>query len=65
MLTFILWIILFVLCWPVAVAAVILYPFFWLLMLPFRIIGITVDGLFAFLRSLIFLPAKIINGFGK
>ncbi len=65
MFTVILWFILFVLCWPIAVLALILYPFIWLLMLPFRLIGITVEGLFTFLKALILLPAKIIAGFGK
>jgi len=65
MFTVILWLILFVLCWPIAVLALILYPFIWLLMLPFRLIGITVEGLFTFLKALILLPARIIAGFGK
>ena len=61
MTTFILWLILFFFCWPLALLALILYPIVWLLMLPFRIIGITVDGLFEFLKALIHLPARIIR----
>jgi hypothetical protein len=58
---FLLWCILFVLCWPLAVAAVVLYPFVWLLMLPFRLIGITVEGVFTLLREILLLPARILG----
>jgi hypothetical protein len=61
MLMIVLWFILFILCWPIALLALVLYPFIWLLMLPFRVIGITVDGLFAFLKALILLPSRIIG----
>jgi hypothetical protein len=64
MFTFILWIILLLLCWPLALLALVIYPIVWLFMLPFRIIGITMNGLFAFLSALIMLPAKILQGPG-
>lgn len=53
------WCILFVLCWPVALLAVILFPIVWLASLPFRLIGITVSALFALLSALLFLPARL------
>jgi hypothetical protein len=62
MIAFILWFILFFLCWPLALLALVLYPIVWLLMLPFRIIGLTIDGLFTFLTALILLPARILRG---
>ena len=55
------WCILFVLCWPVALLALLLWPVVWILMLPFRLIGITVDAVFAFLRALLFLPARLLG----
>jgi hypothetical protein len=60
--TFILWILLLFLCWPLALLALVLYPLVWILLLPFRIVGITMNGIFAFLSALIMLPAKILNG---
>jgi hypothetical protein len=62
MLTFIFWIILFVLCWPLALMALLLYPLIWLLCLPFRILGIAVDGVFELIRAIIMLPARILRG---
>ena len=59
---FLLWLILLVICWPVALLALILYPFVWLLMLPFRLVGITVTALFDLLRAIITLPARIFRG---
>jgi len=59
---FILWLILLVLCWPLALVALVLYPLFWLLLLPFRLVGITVDAVFEFLKALLFLPARILGG---
>ena len=56
-----LWLILFVLCWPLAIAVLLLYPLIWLILLPFRLIGIAVGGVFAFLRALIFLPARLLS----
>jgi hypothetical protein len=61
MLKFLLWLILFVLCWPLAVAALVLYPFVWLLLLPLRLAGIAVGGIFAFLRAVLFLPARLLG----
>jgi hypothetical protein len=57
-----LWLILFVLCWPLAIAALILWPLAWLLLLPFRIVGIAVEGVLELLRALILLPARILRG---
>jgi len=62
MIGLLLWCILLVFCWPVAVLALVLYPIVWLLLLPFRLIGIAVDGAFAILRALLFLPARILRG---
>ena len=64
MFTFILWIILLFLCWPLAVLALLLYPIIWILMLPFRIIGLTMNGLFSFLTALIMLPGRVLHGPG-
>ena len=61
MLTFLIWCVLFVLCWPVALLALLLYPIVWLLLLPFRLLGLAVGGAFAFLRSLVFLPARLLG----
>ena len=62
MLTFILWVLLFVFCWPLALLALLLYPIVWLLLMPFRLVGIAVGGVFAFLRALIMLPARVLRG---
>lgn len=56
------WLVLLVFCWPVALLALVLYPIVWLLLLPFRLVGIAVDGLFEFLRALFLLPARILGG---
>ncbi|MEZ5314002.1 MAG: hypothetical protein R2862_10340 [Thermoanaerobaculia bacterium] len=61
MLTFLLWCLLFVLCWPVALLALVLYPVVWLLLLPFRIVGLAVGGVLAFVRGLFFLPARLLG----
>ena len=58
---YLLWIILFVLCWPVALLALLLYPIVWLILLPFRLVGIVVDGVFQFLRALVRLPARVLG----
>jgi hypothetical protein len=55
------WCILFVLCWPLALLALILFPIVWLLSLPFRLVGITVRALFALLRTILFLPARLLG----
>jgi hypothetical protein len=59
---FIGWCILFVLCWPIALLALILLPLVWLLSLPFRLIGITVGAAFALIWALLFLPARLLGG---
>lgn len=65
MLIFIMWLILLFLCWPLALAALILYPLAWLLVLPFRILGVAVDGVLELLKSVILFPARILRGPGK
>jgi hypothetical protein len=55
------WSLLLVLCWPLAVLAVVLWPLVWLLSLPFRVIGITFEALFALLRAVLFLPARLLG----
>jgi hypothetical protein len=62
MVGFLLWCILFVLCWPLAILAVVLYPIVWLLLLPFRLLGIAVGGVLDLVRGIIFLPARILRG---
>lgn len=59
---FLLWLILLVLCWPLALLALVLYPLVWLLLLPFRLLGIAVDGVFEFLKALLRLPARLLGG---
>jgi len=62
MMTFFLWLIVLFLCWPIALAAILLYPIVWLLLLPFRILGIAVDGVLELIRAVIFLPARVLGG---
>lgn len=62
MIGFLLWLLLLVFCWPLALAALVLYPIVWLLLLPFRLVAISVEGVFAFLRALIMLPARALGG---
>ena len=62
MLTFLLWLILLFVSWPLALLAIIVYPFIWLVLLPFRIVGIAVDGVLTLLKSLVMLPARILGG---
>lgn len=61
LLALLLWCLLFVLCWPLALAALLLWPLAWLLSLPFRLLGIAFDAVFAVLRALLFLPARILG----
>ncbi len=61
MLTFIIWLLLFVVCWPLAILALVLWPIIWLLSLPFRLIGITFEAVFATLRAILLLPARILG----
>jgi hypothetical protein len=55
------WCVLFMLCWPLALAVLVLWPLLWLLSLPFRLLGITFDALFALLRAILFLPARLLG----
>jgi hypothetical protein len=59
--TFLLWCIVLVLCAPLAIAAVVLYPVVWLVLLPFRLLGVAVDGVFALLRAILWLPARLLG----
>lgn len=61
MIKFLLWCLLFVLCWPLALLALIAYPFVWVLLLPFRIVGIAVHGALDLVAALIFLPARVLR----
>ena len=56
------WIILLIICWPLALLALVLYPFIWLLSLPFRLVGITVDAVFDLLSAILHLPARVLRG---
>jgi hypothetical protein len=60
--SFLLWCILFVLCWPLALLALLLYPVVWLLLLPLRLLGFTVTAVFALLAALVLLPARVLRG---
>jgi hypothetical protein len=62
MVAFFLWCILFIVCWPIALLALVLYPLVWLLLLPFRIVGIAVGGVLELLRAILFLPARVLRG---
>jgi hypothetical protein len=62
MLSFLLWLVLLILCWPLALLALVLYPIVWLLLLPLRLIGIGVQGVFELLRAVVMLPARILGG---
>ena len=62
MAAFILWCILFVMCWPLAIFALIAYPFVWLISLPFRLVGITLTGVFALLTAILTLPVRLMRG---
>ena len=62
MVKFLLWLLLLVICWPLALLALVLYPIVWLLLLPFRLLGLAVEGVFEFLKALFFLPARLLGG---
>jgi hypothetical protein len=62
MVKFLLWLILLIICWPLALLALILYPVVWCISLPFRLVGITVDAVFRLFRELVMLPARVIGG---
>lgn len=62
MIKFLLWVLLFVLCWPIALLALVLWPIAWLISLPLRLLGIAVEGVFELLRALVLLPARLLGG---
>jgi hypothetical protein len=62
MAAFLLWLLLLVVCWPLALVALVLYPLVWLLPLPFRLVGLVFDGVFQLLRAIILLPARVLGG---
>jgi len=62
MIKFLLWCLLLVVCWPLAILALLLWPLVWLISLPFRLLGIAVDGVFGLLRGIVMLPARILGG---
>ena len=61
MVKFLLWLLLFVVCWPLALLALVVYPIVWLLLLPFRLVGLVVDGVFDLLRAIFLLPARLVG----
>ncbi|MFZ0981676.1 MAG: hypothetical protein WAN23_19910 [Candidatus Acidiferrales bacterium] len=65
MLTFVLWCILFVLCWPLALLALVIYPILWLILLPFRIVGIAVGGVLDLIWAIVTLPARMLGAQGR
>ena len=62
MIKFLLWLLLLVVCWPLAILALILWPLVWLISLPFRLLGIAVDGVFSLLRAMVMLPSRVLGG---
>jgi hypothetical protein len=62
MLSFLLWCILFLLCWPLALLFLVLYPIVWLILLPFRILGFAVEGVLELIKAIILLPARVLGG---
>lgn len=62
MAAFLLWVLLFLFCWPLALLALVLYPLVWLILLPFRILGIAVNGVLGLLRGLFLLPGRVLSG---
>jgi hypothetical protein len=62
MLKFLLWLLLLLLCWPLALLALLLWPIVWVISIPFRILGIAFEGVFALLRAILFLPARLLGG---
>jgi hypothetical protein len=61
MITFILWLLLFILCWPLALLALVLYPVVWVLLLPFRLLRVSVEGVFSLLKGIILLPGRLLQ----
>jgi hypothetical protein len=62
MLKFLFWLVLLFLCWPLAIIALLIYPFVWLLLLPFRLLGVAVEGVLQLLKSILLLPARVLRG---
>ena len=62
MVKFLLWLLLLLFCWPLALLALVLYPFVWLIALPFRLLGVAVEGVFELLRAIVMLPARVLGG---
>jgi hypothetical protein len=62
MLSFLAWLLLLFFCWPLALLALVLYPLFWLMLLPFRLVGIGVEAVFELLRAIVLLPARVLGG---
>jgi hypothetical protein len=62
MIGFLLWLLLLVVCWPLALLAIVLYPLIWLLLLPFRLVGLAFEGVFELLRAIVILPARVLGG---
>jgi hypothetical protein len=60
--TFLVWLVLLVVCWPLALLALLLYPLVWLVLLPFRLVGVAVGGVFELLKAIIMLPARVLRG---
>ncbi len=65
MVTFLLWVILLILCWPLALAALVLYPLVWLFLLPLRIVGIAVGGVLELVWAIVTLPARLVRAVGR
>jgi hypothetical protein len=59
---FLLWCVLLVLCWPLALLALVAYPLVWILLIPFRLVGLAVDGVLGLLRAMVMLPARLVGG---
>ena len=62
MTTFLLWLLLLIVCWPLALLALLLYPIVWLILLPFRLLGVAVEGVFELLKAMLLLPARVLRG---
>jgi hypothetical protein len=62
MVKLVLWLLLFFFCWPLALLALLLYPLLWLLLLPFRLLGVAVDGVFELLKAILLLPSRLLGG---
>ena len=62
MLSIILWVLLLIICWPLALVLLILYPLIWVILLPFRIVGVAVEGVFELIRAIFLFPARVLSG---